>query len=97
MKRTIIAGSAALALALPLIAGCSSSPSQDQLSQLQQIQAEDQSLEAKIASLQKEKETLQTSIAASDGKLSQCRSERASVDAKIKAAQTQNQEKEENK
>ncbi len=96
MKIPVFAGCALLALGLPLLAGCSSSPSQDQLSQLDQLQKENSSLEAKVTSLQKEKESLQASIAASDSRLTKCRADRASIDDQIKADKAKLQGKEEN-
>jgi septal ring factor EnvC (AmiA/AmiB activator) len=91
MKRRIGVLGVALAVTLPLFAGCSSGPSKDQLFRLHQMQEENSALQERLASLEKQKSALQSSVAEDDSRLNKCRSDRAALDAKIQAAKKESQ------
>jgi len=52
-----------LAGAVPLLSGCSSGPSADELAQLDQLKAETESLKKQVAEMQAEKQSLESQIA----------------------------------
>ena len=74
----VIAGGAAFA-----VSGCSSKPTQDELSQLENVRAETTSLEHRKAALEQEKSALNQSIAQKEAQLSQCEADKTAVKARL--------------
>lgn len=66
-------------MALVFVAGCSSSPSEDELKQLSDLQAQVRKLEDQVATKQGEKATLEKQNAEKNGKLQQCQSDQDAV------------------
>ena len=62
-----------------LFSGCSSSPSEEELAQLQQLKDQVRSLESKVADSQREKSNLEKQIAEKNGKVQQCQSDQEAV------------------
>ncbi len=69
-------------LAVALLAGCSSGPSKDELTQLSTAQAELQSLGRKADELRSEKAKWQQSVNEKQAKLKACQNDQAAVAAK---------------
>ncbi len=61
------------------IVGCSSSPSEEQMRQLNDLKAEVSSLEKQVADKAREKAGLEKQIAEKNGKLQQCQADQESV------------------
>jgi outer membrane murein-binding lipoprotein Lpp len=84
-KRTIVF--AALALGSLVVGGCSSSPSKEELNQLEATRAEIASLSQKANALKTEKTTQQGIIAIKEAKLKNCQDDQIAVAAKLKSGQ----------
>ena len=63
--------------------GCSSKPTQDELSQLDNVRSEISSLEQRKSSLEQERATLTQSIAAKEAQLKTCQNDKAAVKEKL--------------
>lgn len=63
--------------------GCSSKPTQDELSQLNNVRSEISSLEQRKSSLEQERATLTQSIAAKESQLKTCQNDKAAVKEKL--------------
>jgi septal ring factor EnvC (AmiA/AmiB activator) len=63
--------------------GCSSKPTQDELSQLANVRSEITSLEQRKSSLEQERATLTQSIAAKESQLKTCQNDKAAVKEKL--------------
>jgi len=80
MNKFIKASLAALMLSAGLmLSSCASSPSDQELKQLDDLKAEVSSLETKVADKQREKANLEKQIAEKNGKLQQCQSDQEAV------------------
>ncbi len=66
-------------MALVFAAGCSSSPSEDELKQLSDLQAQVRKLEDQVATKQGENANLEKQIAEKNGKLQQCQADQDAV------------------
>ncbi|HUL42817.1 MAG TPA: hypothetical protein VLY03_00515 [Bacteroidota bacterium] len=62
-----------------IIAGCSSSPSDEELAQLQKLKDQASALQDQVTQAQKAKADLEKQIAEKNGKLQQCQSDQAAV------------------
>ena len=62
-----------------MLASCSSSPSEEQLKQLNDLREEVSSLEKQVAEITREKGDLEKQIAEKNGKLQQCQSDQEAV------------------
>ena len=62
-----------------MISSCSSSPSDEQMKQLNDLKTQVGSLESKVATLQRDKAGLEKQIAEKNGKLQQCQSDQEAV------------------
>jgi len=62
-----------------LLSGCSSSPSEEELKQLDDLKASVQELQRKVADKKAEKANLEKQIAEKNGKLQQCQSDQEAV------------------
>ena len=62
-----------------LLSGCSSSPSEEELKQLDDLKASVQALQRKVADKKAEKANLEKQIAEKNGKLQQCQSDQEAV------------------
>ena len=62
-----------------MFAGCSSSPSEEQMKQLNDLRQEVSSLEKQVADKAREKADLEKQIAEKNGKLQQCQSDQEAV------------------
>ena len=62
-----------------VLAGCSSSPSEEQLKQLNDLKQEVSSLEKQVSDMQHQKADLEKQIAEKNGKLQQCQSDQEAV------------------
>ena len=62
-----------------LFTSCSSSPSEEEMAQLQQLKDQVRSLESKVADSQREKSNLEKQIAEKNGKVQQCQSDQEAV------------------
>jgi len=67
------------AVAFIFVAGCSSSPSEEELRQLQDLQAQVRRLEDQISSRQSDNATLEKQNAEKNGRLQQCQSDQDAV------------------
>ena len=67
-----------------LVAGCSSSPSDEQKRQLDDIRAEVSSLENQVSAKEKEKGDLEKQLAEKNGKLQQCMADQSAVKSAMK-------------
>ncbi len=85
MNKTIIGLWTALLLSSLVLWGCSSSPSKDELSQLQATQAEVTSLTHKADALKAEKASLEQAIKDKQAKLKSCQDDQAAVSQKLKS------------
>ncbi len=66
-------------VALMMVAGCSSSPSDDELRQLQDLQAQVKRLEDQVATKKSENAALEKQNAEKNGTLQQCQSDQEAV------------------
>ena len=62
-----------------VLSGCSSSPSEEQLKQLNDLKQEVSSLDKQVSDKQREKADLEKQIAEKNGKLQQCQSDQEAV------------------
>jgi septal ring factor EnvC (AmiA/AmiB activator) len=62
-----------------MLSGCSSSPSDEEMKQLDNLKTEVSSLEKQVAEKQREKAMLEKQIAEKNGKLQQCQSDQEAV------------------
>ena len=62
-----------------MMASCSSSPSEEQMKQLNDLKAEVSSLEKQIAEKQRDKAAIEKLIAEKNGKLQQCQADQEAV------------------
>ena len=62
-----------------LLSGCSSSPSEEELKQLDDLKASVKALQIKVADKKAEKANLEKQIAEKNGKLQQCQSDQEAV------------------
>ena len=67
------------ASALFFLVGCSNSPSDEELRQLQELQTQVKKLEDQVATKQSEKAALEKQVAEKNGKLQQCQSDQEAV------------------
>ena len=65
--------------ALMIVSGCSSSPSQEEKAQLDNLKSEVAQLESNVKAKQNEKATLEKQIAEKNGRLKQCQSDQEAV------------------
>ena len=65
--------------ALMIVSGCSSSPSQEEKAQLDNLKLEVAQLESNVKAKQNEKATLEKQIAEKNGRLKQCQSDQDAV------------------
>lgn len=78
--RSMSLTTAGLALSFGLaVIGCSSSPSEEQMRQLNDLKAEVASLEQQIPAKEKEKADLEKQVAEKNGRLQQCMTDKAAV------------------
>lgn len=63
--------------------GCSSKPTQDELSQLDNVRSEISSLQHRKSILEQEKATFTQSIAAKEAQLTQCQNDKTAVKEKL--------------
>jgi len=87
MKRNVVGLTAALLLGTLVLWGCSSSPSKDELKQLETTQAEIASLAQKSNALKMEEASLQQSISEKQAKLKSCQDDKTAVETKLKSVQ----------
>jgi len=81
--RLIRLTTAGLTLAFGLVViGCSSSPSEDQMRQLNDLKAEVASLEQQIPAKEKEKADLEKQVAEKNARLQNCMTDKTSVSQK---------------
>ena len=85
MKKSIFVIAIGLALGLFVLSGCSSSPSKDELKQLDATHAEITSLTQKESALRQEKASLQQAINDKQAKLKTCQDDMSSVQMKLKS------------
>ena len=85
MKRNVIAISVGLVLSSLVLWGCSSSPSKDELKQLDATRAEIASLTQKESALRQQKASLQQAINDKQAKLKTCQDDMSSVQMKLKS------------
>ena len=81
-KRTLLFFIIGLASSIAVI-GCSSKPTQDELTQLDNVRSEIKSLEQRKSSLQQEQTTLQQSVAEKEVQLRTCQNDQTAVKAKL--------------
>ena len=62
-----------------MLSSCSSSPSDEELAQLKQLQDQVRSLESDLSKQQAEKANLEKQVAEKNGKLQQCQSDQEAV------------------
>ncbi len=62
-----------------MLSSCSSSPSEEQMKQLNDLKQEVSSLEKQVSDRQREKADLEKQIAEKNGKLQQCQSDQEAV------------------
>jgi septal ring factor EnvC (AmiA/AmiB activator) len=86
MRKNVFALSAALVLSSMVVWGCSSSPTKDELRQLETTQAEITSLAQKASALKMEKASLQQTIKDKQSKLTTCQDEKTAVESKLKGS-----------
>ncbi|MBI2619163.1 MAG: hypothetical protein HYW57_03695 [Ignavibacteriales bacterium] len=67
-----------------LAAGCSSSPSAEELKQLEDLKAEVASMETQLQSLESEKAGLQKTVADRDAQLKKCAEDKAVAEQRLK-------------
>ncbi len=84
MRRNVVILSGALMLSSLVLWGCSSSPSKDELKQLETTQAEISSLTQKESALKKEKVSLQQTIDNQKATLKTCQDDLTAVELKLK-------------
>ncbi len=70
---------AVCAASIGLVAGCSNTPSDEEMRQLQDLQAQVKQLEDQVATKQRENATLEKQNAEKTGKLQQCQSDQDAV------------------
>lgn len=68
----------ALSFSIALV-GCSSSPTEDEMRQLNDLKAEVTSLEQQISAKEKEKADLEKQVAEKNGRLQQCKTDKDAV------------------
>ena len=61
------------------VAGCSSSPSDEQKRQLDDLRAEVSSLESQVSAKEKEKSDLEKQVAEKNGRIQQCKADQVAV------------------
>lgn len=84
MRRNVLMLSGALMLSSLVLWGCSSSPSKDELRQLETTQAEITALTQKESALKKEKASLQQTIDNQKERLKTCQDDMTAVELKLK-------------
>ena len=87
MKKNVVGLAAAVLLSSLVLWGCSSSPSKDELKQLETTQAEIASLTQKSNALKMEKASLQQAISEKQAKLKSCQDDKTAVETKLKSVQ----------
>ena len=70
---------ACLSVGIVLFAGCSSSPSEQEMAQLDQLKKEVSALEQQVRDQQAQKATIEKQIAEKNAKLKQCQSDQDAV------------------
>ncbi len=80
-KRAIIAATLCFAVA---VIGCSSSPSDEQKRQLDDMKAEITSLEQQVSAKEKDKADLEKQVAEKNGKLQECAADQNTVKSSAK-------------
>jgi outer membrane murein-binding lipoprotein Lpp len=83
MRKTTLLIAAAFMLSSIGLWGCSSSPTKDELKQLETTQAEITSLGQKAGALKMEKAALQQTINEKQAKLKTCQDDKAAVESKL--------------
>jgi hypothetical protein len=86
MRKTTLFIAAALMLSSISLWGCSSSPTKDELKQLETTQAEITSLGQKASALKTERASLQQAINSKQAKLMTCQDDKAAVVSKLKSS-----------
>ena len=84
MKKAITLTLGALLMAGVLASGCSSSPSAEELKQLDDLKAEVASMEKQLATLESEKASLQKAIADKDAQLKKCAEDKKVAEQRLK-------------
>ncbi len=85
MKRTIAPFGAAVVVICLAFAGCSSSPSKDELSQLDAIRAETTSLQQKASTLEQQKAQIEKTIAQDDAAIQDCQLNKKNIQEHLKS------------
>lgn len=62
-----------------MVAGCSSSPSEEELKMLNDLKAQESALQKQIADKTREKSALEKQVAEKNGKIQQCQSDQEAV------------------
>ena len=83
MKNSVVGLAIALLFSSLVLWGCSSSPSKDELKQLETTQAEITALAHKEDALKSEKSSLEQAIKEKQAKLKTCQDDQAAVSAKL--------------
>lgn len=84
LNRVVAASAMAILFSLSLIvAGCSSSPDEAQMKQLNDLKAEVASLQTNVASMEQQKATLDREIAEKNAKLKKCSDDQAIVKQRL--------------
>jgi len=86
MRKTFAVLTGALLISSMVLWGCSSSPTKDELKQLETTQAEVTSLGQKSSALKMEKASLQQVIKEKQAKLKTCQDDKSAVESKLKSA-----------
>ncbi len=85
MKWTIAPfGAAALVLCLA-VAGCSSSPSKDDMAQLDALRAETTSLQKRASTLEQQKAQIEKTIAQDNAALQECQLDKKNIEEHLKS------------
>jgi outer membrane murein-binding lipoprotein Lpp len=84
MKRMFGLTITTISLAALLLVGCSSSATEDELKQLEDLKAEVTSLENELASKQSEFDNLKKAIAEKDAQLKKCAEDKAAAEKALK-------------
>jgi outer membrane murein-binding lipoprotein Lpp len=83
MRKTTLLITGAFMLSSIVLWGCSSSPTKDELRQLETTQAEITSLGQKASALRTEKASLQQAINGKQAKLKTCQDDKTAVESKL--------------
>ena len=85
MRRTVFVLAGTLLFSSLMLWGCSSSPTKDELKQLETTQAEITSLAQKANTLKQQKAALQLAMSEKQAKLSTCQDDKSAVAARLKS------------